>query len=211
MTEPTSLAEQLAAATARADQAEQHAERLQARLNATEWDAQARLIEAQRKQLDAAIVRAEKTEAALAAGVPLICADERHAAKVASLEARIAAVRDQIAYRIRAELVCCHIYGQVNDGVSEEEAERRFKERKRDIARHDLCYWGEASAGIAESGALDGPADTPAAEEEPHVCKPGATTYYCPTAGKVESSCHGGFDVCCNAPELHQPRDHRSL
>lgn len=38
---------------------------------------------------------------------------------------------------------------------------------------------------------------------EPHVCKPGATLYYCPTAGDVESDCHGGFDVCCSTPEKH--------
>ncbi|MGW1468483.1 hypothetical protein ACWCPT_29575 [Streptomyces sp. NPDC002308] len=41
-------------------------------------------------------------------------------------------------------------------------------------------------------------------DDEVHVCKPGATTYYCPTAGEVESDCHGGFDVCCAHPELHQ-------
>lgn len=42
----------------------------------------------------------------------------------------------------------------------------------------------------------------PEAPEE-HVCKPGATLYYCPTAGEVESDCHGGFDVCCSHPEQH--------
>lgn len=36
-----------------------------------------------------------------------------------------------------------------------------------------------------------------------HVCE----TYYCPTAGEVESACHGGFDVCCSAPEKHTPAD----
>lgn len=29
--------------------------------------------------------------------------------------------------------------------------------------------------------------------------------FYCPTVGGVESGCHGGFDVCCSAPELHLP------
>lgn len=38
-----------------------------------------------------------------------------------------------------------------------------------------------------------------------HVCKPGATTYYCPTIGEVESDCHSGFDTCCARPDLHQP------
>lgn len=144
MSESTDLAEQLAAVTARAEQAEHLAERLQARLNATEWDAQAKLIHAQRQQLDSLRVRAGQAEAALvtsragakeradllehardllepwgghgdawpdiapaierlvtehreaelrtAAGVPLICCDERHAAKVSALETRIAAL-----------------------------------------------------------------------------------------------------------------------
>jgi hypothetical protein len=47
---------------------------------------------------------------------------------------------------------------------------------------------------------------TPAADQpETHVCKPGATVYFCPAAGETESDCHGGFDICCGHPELHQP------
>jgi hypothetical protein len=38
-----------------------------------------------------------------------------------------------------------------------------------------------------------------------HVCRPGASVYYCPTAGEVESDCHGGFGTCCGRPELHEP------
>lgn len=51
------------------------------------------------------------------------------------------------------------------------------------------------------------PDNPPTSQEEAdnHVCKPGATTYYCPTAGEVESDCHGGFDTCCAAPRLHMP------
>lgn len=37
-----------------------------------------------------------------------------------------------------------------------------------------------------------------------HLCKPDAKTYYCPTAASAESDCHGGFDVCCAHPDLHQ-------
>lgn len=44
------------------------------------------------------------------------------------------------------------------------------------------------------------PLDEPGPE---HVCE----TYYCPTVGEVESACHGGFDVCCSAPEKHVPAD----
>lgn len=31
------------------------------------------------------------------------------------------------------------------------------------------------------------------------------TTYFCPTSGDVESSIHGGFDTCCDRPDLHRP------
>ena len=41
--------------------------------------------------------------------------------------------------------------------------------------------------------------------EPEHVCRPGASVYYCPTGGSTESDCHGGFDVCCDQPDLHQP------
>lgn len=41
-------------------------------------------------------------------------------------------------------------------------------------------------------------------EDDDHVCKPGASVYYCPTAGETESDCHGGFDTCCDQPDLHQ-------
>jgi hypothetical protein len=45
----------------------------------------------------------------------------------------------------------------------------------------------------------------PAAPDDgQHVCKPGASVFYCPTAGETESDCHGGFDVCCGRPDLHQ-------
>ncbi|MER6531179.1 hypothetical protein [Streptomyces sp. NPDC001508] len=38
-----------------------------------------------------------------------------------------------------------------------------------------------------------------------HRCKPGATVYYCPASGDTESDCHGGFDQCCDRPDLHRP------
>ena len=58
----------------------------------------------------------------------------------------------QIGYRIRAELVCCDIFGYVNEpGITEEEHKRRFREYEEQDGNHDLCYWGEASARIAET------------------------------------------------------------
>lgn len=32
-----------------------------------------------------------------------------------------------------------------------------------------------------------------------------APVYYCPTSGQKESPCCGGFDDCCDQPELHRP------
>jgi hypothetical protein len=29
--------------------------------------------------------------------------------------------------------------------------------------------------------------------------------YFCPTSGQVEDAQHGGFDVCCDRPDLHRP------
>lgn len=53
-----------------------------------------------------------------------------------------AAVGRQIAYRIRAELVCCKVFQRVQDG---EVSMGRMG------GSHVLCYWGEASARIAET------------------------------------------------------------
>lgn len=45
--------------------------------------------------------------------------------------------RARIAYRIRAELVCCDVYERDHD------TERAGR-------THGICFWGEASARIAE-------------------------------------------------------------
>jgi hypothetical protein len=135
----------------------------------------------------------------LAAGMPLICSDDRHEAKVRGLQddagrlarelaatnellatareeaaqrtverdnalsshrlqqqitgrfhARIAALPGEIAYRIRAELVCCELYGRVND-----RQDLTFEQALASRDWHDLCYWGEAAARLAE-GRSDG-------------------------------------------------------
>lgn len=58
----------------------------------------------------------------------------------------------QIAFRIRAELVCCRIYDRVNDT---HELTIRQAMDSRDW--HDLCYWGEAAARIAEAHDAEAP------------------------------------------------------
>jgi hypothetical protein len=66
---------------------------------------------------------------------------------------------DAIAYRIRAELVCCHIYDRVND-THELTIQQAMESRD----WHDLCYWGEASARIAEGRC-------PGYKTEPNICR----------------------------------------
>lgn len=56
-----------------------------------------------------------------------------------------------IAERIRQELVCCDIYQRINHGSpSEDEWKNRMAHAVLNREWHDLCYWGEASARIAE-------------------------------------------------------------
>lgn len=52
---------------------------------------------------------------------------------------------DQIAYRIRAELVCCDIYDRVQ--------RREAQHPEVNGSNHTLCYWGEAAAQLAETPA----------------------------------------------------------
>lgn len=50
-------------------------------------------------------------------------------------------LRARIAYRIRAELVCCDIFERSHrDGTAELISE----------GPHSICFWGEAAARIAE-------------------------------------------------------------
>ncbi len=49
----------------------------------------------------------------------------------------------EAAYRIRAELVCCHVYARhANAGTWDE-----------DEHGHSICYWGEAGALLCEDTA----------------------------------------------------------
>lgn len=59
------------------------------------------------------------------------------------------AVGAAIAQRIRDELVCCNIYQRIMERpVRERVAFTRVM--KQIHAYHDICFWGEASARIAE-------------------------------------------------------------
>lgn len=64
-------------------------------------------------------------------------------------------IRNQIAENIRAELVCCDIYDKL-EPLRQEIARQQpgwgeaYAEWRDAISEHDICYWGEASARIAE-------------------------------------------------------------
>jgi hypothetical protein len=93
-------------------------------------------------------------------------------------------VQDQVALRIRAELVCCDIYEKIRqdalridrarepvnpqDGHSSEPTDFGMQGAMGNaIVRrewHDLCYWGEAAARIAEGRC-------PGYETEPNICR----------------------------------------
>lgn len=68
-------------------------------------------------------------------------------------------VQNAVAFRIRAELVCCGIYETVNDHRA-----LTLREAMDGQDWHDLCYWGEASARIAEGRC-------PGYETEPNICR----------------------------------------
>lgn len=63
--------------------------------------------------------------------------------------------RKRIAYLIRAELVCCDIYHQLTfDRPSDKVYGQRRRQAALDHTWHDICYFGEWSALLAESGDL---------------------------------------------------------
>ena len=69
-----------------------------------------------------------------------------HITRLESCRPLVYAVQRDIAYSIRAELVCCHIFDEVievRDTLSSEEFTAR-------ISGHEICYWGEAAAKLAE-------------------------------------------------------------
>lgn len=67
-------------------------------------------------------------------------------------------VRAQVAYRIRAELVCCDIYARMVATISERTWDpinghdlTEFLNLKASADYHDICYFGEWAARLVES------------------------------------------------------------
>lgn len=65
----------------------------------------------------------------------------------------------EIAYRIRAELVCCDVYERVVD-----RHELTLRDAMANPDWHDLCYWGEAAARLAEGRC-------PGYDTRPSICR----------------------------------------
>lgn len=109
--------------------------------------------------------------------------------------------RQAVAQEIEAELVCCDLYERVDEYLQAhpEDIQVNYRElaRRAGADYHSICHWGGYAAAIAREG-----------RKRPCVVNGGQRTcepnYFCPTSGEVESSCHGGFDVCCNRPECHE-------
>lgn len=106
-------------------------------------------------------------------------------------------MREKISEKIHAEMVCCDIYQQLERIGHQLPPEALDSTTPRDLADqhglhfHHLCYYGAWAADYALN-------ECPSGHKK---CQP---SYFCPTNGEWESPCHGGFDVCCNHPELHQ-------
>lgn len=100
--------------------------------------------------------------------------------------------RARIAYRIRAELVCCDI----TERMDAEAAKGRWDdenhayllpnswyELKKSHDYHTMCYFAGWAANIALAGT--------------------GRRYWCSVAGEVELNEGGGFQTCCDNPEGH--------
>lgn len=73
--------------------------------------------------------------------------------------------RAKVAYRIRAELVCCDIFERMQAEAEKATWDDRYgtyvmpkswRDLKRSSDYHDLCYFGAWAAAIALSGAEEG-------------------------------------------------------
>ena len=92
-------------------------------------------------------------------------------------------IQDAVAYRIRAELVCCKIYSEVHRDALKIDRARETVDRMdhpdeptsfglqgaigNAIVRgdwHEMCYWAEAAAQLAEGAC-------PGYETIPNICR----------------------------------------
>lgn len=58
-------------------------------------------------------------------------------------------LQERIAWKIRAELVCCDIYQRMED-VYNEKDDTAWRALRHSSDYHDICFYGEWSARLAE-------------------------------------------------------------
>lgn len=63
---------------------------------------------------------------------------------------RRVSLQEKIAAKIRAELVCCDIYQRMEDAYDPED-DTAWKTLRHGMDYHDICFFGEWSARIAEA------------------------------------------------------------
>ncbi len=62
---------------------------------------------------------------------------------------RRVSLQEKIAQRIRAQLVCCEIYQRMEDAYDPED-DTAWKELRHSRDYHDICFYGEWAARLAE-------------------------------------------------------------
>jgi hypothetical protein len=181
---------------------EQQLHDLRQQLKTAEDELQERRGQAEQHRADLARVTAERDQ--FAAGVPLVCSDDRHAAKARGLEQLLTAGQKATEYWEGAYTREVAAHGQTGAKLAAVTVPCL-------VPPPVLAGLGTGPSPCIVTGPhvrhSDGAGRTwwEVQEEPEHVCKPGASTYFCPASGKAESDCHGGFDRCCDAPELHRP------
>jgi hypothetical protein len=168
-------------------------------------------LRARVEQLEAPVADKERLAVALDAVTHALHLDSEHVRRASRERAAgeaSRAVGAHIAHRIRAELVCCDQYGKTHDGLTYEQSKAAVAGLKRGRGYHDLCYWGEAAARLAEDRP-DGFADESGPEPDP---QPVSAEFFaelavakavgdggpvCPTEcdADCDASCHEGHFV----------------
>jgi hypothetical protein len=94
----------------------------------------------------------------------------------------------------------------INAHFSDADLARRFV--KREVTPEQLQEFARLLLNIAAQQKRRNQARTdsrPNTADAARPCPEPAASYFCPTSGEVESPCHGGFDTCCDRPDLHRP------
>ncbi|WP_328344633.1 glycosyl hydrolase family 28-related protein [Micromonospora sp. NBC_00421] len=89
---------------------------------------------------------------------------------------------------------------KLRDSVPDDTAQR-IVERAAALSTRD-CVVNVKNFGAVGDGITD---DAPAIQAAIDAAATPCEMWFCPTSGETECGVHGGFDVCCNRPDLHRP------